>query len=89
MRVGSRVMGGGGAVVVLVDVVVDVDVDGVGVAVVGEDDVAVAADVWGVGAGDWYVVVPAAWRLAGIVSSPVAVVLVVVELWSLARQGRR
>ncbi len=63
---------------------------GVGVADVvvrvvagAEDDVEVA---WGVVVRGLYVAIPAAWRLSGVVSAPVAVVLVVV---SLARQGRR
>lgn len=47
---------------------------------VREDGVDVAVGDWAVVVGDMYFVLPAAWRLSGIVSSPVAVLLVAVEL---------
>jgi len=45
-----------------------------------EDGAEVAAGDWAVVVGDMYFVLPAAWRLSGIVSSLVAVLLVAVEL---------
>lgn len=84
----SRVRGVGGGVMSVVGVedagavvVVEEDDD-------DDDDIA-AVDVPGVVGEVLYVVVPAAWRLSGTVPSLAAKVLFVVELYSLARQGRR